>query len=166
MEETPYLTNREHLIERYGYLTLLGCGSHEYLECLLEISRLRKFQAGEVIAIEGEYDSWAYILLDGEVSILKGDQELARLFTPGDTFGEQVLIDLYPRSATVEAMTETLCLAIDGDRVNGMKNHERDSFNAVFFHLLAETLSGRLRASNEKILQLQQALDEHYGRAS
>ncbi len=159
MEESPYLVKREHLIERYGYLPLLGCGSPDYLKRLLAISRLRKFQAGEVIAIEGEYDHWAYILLDGEVLILKGDQELARLEVPGDTFGEQVLIDLEPRSATVEAVGESLCLAIDGALVSRMEHSERDSFNAIFFRLLAETLSARLRASNEKILQLQQALE-------
>jgi len=159
MEESPYLARREQLIARYGYLPLLGCDNPVYLGQLLAISRLRKFQAGEVIAIEGEYDHWAYILLDGEVCVLKDERELARLDSPGDTFGEQVLIDLEPRSATVEAVSETLCLAIDGALVSRMERNERDSFNAIFFRLLAETLSGRLRASNEKILQLQQALD-------
>ncbi len=160
MEETPYLTGRAHLIERYGYLPLLGCEQPDYLERLLAISRLRKFQPGEVIAIEGEYDHWAYILLDGEVCVLKQEQELARLNEPGTTFGEQVLIDLEPRSATVEAVAETLCLAIDGAQVQHLPRAERDAFCAVFFRLLAESLSARLRASNEKILELQEALNE------
>ncbi len=159
MEESPYLAQREHLIERYGYLPLLGCGSPDYLKRLLAISRLRKFQGGEVVAIEGEYDHWAYILLSGEVVVLKGERELARLSTPGDTFGEQVLVDLEPRSATVEAVAESLCLAIDGALVSRMARSELDAFNAVFFRLLAETLSARLRASNERLLSLQQALD-------
>lgn len=159
MEESPYLAKREHLIERYGYLPLLGCNNPGYLRSLLAISRLRKFQAGEVIAIEGEYDHWAYILLSGEVAILKGERELARLDTPGDTFGEQVLVDLRPRSATVEAVAETLCLAIDGALVCQMDRPERDAFNAIFFQLLAETLSARLRAVDEELLRLQAALE-------
>ncbi len=160
MQETPYLANREHLIERYGYLPLLSCGQPGYLHLLLSISRLRKFTAGEVIAIEGEYDHWAYILLEGEIAILRGEEELARLETPGDTFCEQVLVDLEPRSATVEAVSESLCLAIDGARVREMARADRDAFNAVFFRLLAETLSARLRHSNDSLLHLQRALDE------
>ncbi len=165
MEETPYLAHREHLIERYGYLPLLGSSNPDYLRRLLSIARLRKFQAGEVIAIEGEYDHWAYILLDGEVSILKGDRELARLETPGDTFGEQVLIDLRPRSATMEAVSETLCLAIDGALVGRMPRPERDAFNAIFFQLLAEALSARLRDANETLIRLQEALEDCQGEA-
>ena len=160
MEESPYLTNREHLIEKYGYLPLLGCDDRRYLELLLSFSKLRKYEMGEVITLEGEYDNWVYILLSGEVSVIKGEQELARIDTPGDAFGEQVLIDYRPRSATVEATTDTICLAIDSSRINELEEVDRDKFNTVFFRLLAETLSTKLRAVNQQLLTLQQELDE------
>jgi len=160
MEESPYLTNREHLIEKYGYLPLLGCDDQRYLELLLSFSKLQKYDAGEVITLEGEYDNWVYILLAGEVSVIKGDQELARIDTPGDAFGEQVLIDYRPRSATVESATDTICLAIDSSKISQMKEEDRDKFNTIFFRLLAETLSSKLRAVNQQLLSLQEELDE------
>lgn len=160
MEESPYLTNRENLIEKYGYLPLLGCDDRHYLEMLLSFSKLQKYEAGEVITQEGEYDNWVYILLAGEVSVIKGDQELARIDTPGDTFGEQVLIDYRPRSATVESATNVICLAINSSKINQLKEEDRDKFSTVFFRLLAETLSTKLRAVNQQLLLLQNKLDE------
>ncbi|HFQ91493.1 MAG TPA: cyclic nucleotide-binding domain-containing protein [Chromatiales bacterium] len=160
MDESPYLANREHLIEKYGYLPLLGCEDRRYLELLLRFSKLRKYDMGEVITLEGEYDNWVYILLSGEVSVSKDEQELARIDTPGDAFGEQVLIDYRPRSATVEATADTICLAIDSSRISELEEADRDKFNTVFFRLLAETLSTKLRAVNQQLLILQQALEE------
>lgn len=160
MEESPYLAKREHLIEKYGYLPLLGCDDPRYLELLMTFSKLRKYELGEVVTREGEYDNWVYILLSGEVSIIKDDQELARIDTPGDAFGEQVLIDYRPRSATVEATVDTICLAIDSSRINELDETDRDKFNTVFFRLLAETLSAKLRAVNQQLLLLQQELNE------
>jgi CRP/FNR family cyclic AMP-dependent transcriptional regulator len=47
----------------------------------------------------------AYIILDGEVSVRKGGQEIARL-GPGDTVGEAAIIAHKLRSASVVSVTE------------------------------------------------------------
>jgi CRP/FNR family cyclic AMP-dependent transcriptional regulator len=47
----------------------------------------------------------AYIILDGEVSVRKGGQEIARL-GPGDTVGEAAIVAHKLRSASVVSVTE------------------------------------------------------------
>lgn len=47
----------------------------------------------------------AYIILDGEVSVRKGREEIARL-GPGDTVGEAAIVSHRLRSASVVSVTE------------------------------------------------------------
>jgi len=83
------------------------------------VSRLspRSYAAGTVIVREGEPADDFYILIEGEVAILKrGTQgeslELARL-QPGAYFGEIGLLHNVPRTATVQAVTPVKVLALD-----------------------------------------------------
>lgn len=46
----------------------------------------------------------AYLLVDGEVSVRKGKEEIARL-GPGDVIGEMAIVDHKLRSASVVSMT-------------------------------------------------------------
>lgn len=164
MEESPYLTGREHLIAKYGYLSFFGSRDEKYLASLLSISKLQRYDAGELLTVEGEYDAWIYIILSGEVRVCKQGEEIARLSRPGETVGELGLIDHAPRSATVEALDETLCLAIDGDKIEEMEEAQRDAFLAVFYRILAETLAGRLRATSAELAQTRRELDQCRGR--
>lgn len=47
----------------------------------------------------------AYLIVDGEVSVRKGKQEVARL-GPGDVIGEMAIVEHKLRSASVVSMTE------------------------------------------------------------
>jgi CRP/FNR family transcriptional regulator, cyclic AMP receptor protein len=61
-------------------------------------------EAGQVIFEEGKSGSVMYVILDGEVEILKGES-LITTIGPGGIIGEMALIDAGPRSATARAKT-------------------------------------------------------------
>jgi CRP/FNR family cyclic AMP-dependent transcriptional regulator len=61
-------------------------------------------EAGQVIFEEGKPGSVMYVILDGEVEILKGES-LITTIGPGGIIGEMALIDAGPRSATARAKT-------------------------------------------------------------
>ena len=71
----------------------------------------RTYGEGEAIVREGDVGVGMYVILSGEVSIVQqgtdGQQlELAQ-FGPGDFFGDQVLLDESPRTASVLTRSTT-----------------------------------------------------------
>lgn len=61
------------------------------------------FAPGETLLTEGGTDGRLYVLISGEVVVLKGETEVARVSSPGAVFGEiSALLDT-PYSATVRA---------------------------------------------------------------
>jgi CRP-like cAMP-binding protein len=60
---------------------------------------------GEVLLAEGGREEILYILIEGEVEVLKGDFQINTVSEPGAIFGEMsVLLDL-PHTATVKTHT-------------------------------------------------------------
>lgn len=64
-----------------------------------------------VIITQGEKGDKLYVLLDGEVLVMKGIKPVAQLDAP-NWFGELALIDNAPRSATVVAKTSCRLLIV------------------------------------------------------
>ena len=62
---------------------------------------------GEVILEEGEESTDAYIILEGEVNILKKNKVIANL-NENSLFGEIGLVDQRPRTATCVAKTNCI----------------------------------------------------------
>ena len=103
MLESQYLAGRDDLLESMKKVPFLRSYSDKFLRKILELSKIRRYQAGEVITREGEYDCWLYVILAGEVKVVKNDEEIARLDAAGGTFGELAVIDGEPRSAATFA---------------------------------------------------------------
>ena len=61
-------------------------------------------KAGDVILEEGEKSTDAYIILEGEVNVLKSNKVIATL-QENSLFGEISLVDQRPRTATCVAKT-------------------------------------------------------------
>lgn len=69
------------------------------------------FDAGEPIFREGETGDALYLVLEGKVRVIKGDRELAQL-GERQCVGEMAILDSEPRSATVEAVTDSVLLKL------------------------------------------------------
>lgn len=159
MLESQYLAGRDDLLETVKKIPFLRSYSDKFLRKILELSKMRRYRAGEVITREGEYDSWLYVILAGEVNVVKNDEEIARLDAGGGTFGELSVIDGEPRSAATFAVGETTCLAIDGSFIDRLESQERQEFEAVYFRLLSEILAHRLRQTSAELSRLKQEME-------
>jgi CRP-like cAMP-binding protein len=83
----------------------------EGLAALAERATQVDFPAGHVIARQGEIGTGFFVIVEGDVRVVRDGAELARL-GPGDFFGEMSVIDGLPRVAQVVATTDTRCLAL------------------------------------------------------
>ena len=72
------------------------------LTILAEKVSRRHFGAGDVITREGDEGEELFLIAKGEVELMRGDHEVARL-GPTDFFGEVSLVSGVPRNATVVA---------------------------------------------------------------
>jgi CRP-like cAMP-binding protein len=123
------------------------------LEVLAELSRPRGFARGQVIVEEGELGDSLYVLVAGEVEVLRRDgsedKTLARL-EPPEFFGEMALIDREQRSATVRAVSEVTALQLTAQNFTAFRKQSRDGFTFVVINI-ARTLSSRLRETNARL---------------
>eukprot|EP01017_Pseudomicrothorax_dubius_P011191 TRINITY_DN14139_c0_g1_i1.p1 TRINITY_DN14139_c0_g1~~TRINITY_DN14139_c0_g1_i1.p1 ORF type:complete len:219 (+),score=49.53 TRINITY_DN14139_c0_g1_i1:457-1113(+) len=83
----------------------------------------QRFEPGQVIVEEGDQASSFYLIKEGTVSILKGDEETRKLHKK-DFFGEQALFFGTVRQRTVKAFSKTVLLAIGCDAVNATLGNE------------------------------------------
>ena len=113
MIESDYLKDNVNYVERLGKMKSLADFSEKDLKGILEMSKIRKYEPGEVILEEGVLDCWIYFLISGKIKVVKHDESLSILRRTGDVFGEMGIIDGSPRSASVYAVDETVCLATD-----------------------------------------------------
>lgn len=159
MEETAYLGGKKTIINILRKVPFLNPHEEGHLMAILELSKLRKYEKGEIITKEGDYDTWFYIILSGEVSVLKQGKVIARIDSHDGTFGELSVIDGEPRSATVCAATNITCLAVDASFRDRLSPEERLPFDAVYFRLLSEILAHRLRQTTREFSETGRELD-------
>jgi CRP-like cAMP-binding protein len=101
-----------------------------------------------------------YILFSGEVKIEKNGKEIARLDETGSTFGELAAIDGKSRSASVEAVGPTVCLAIDTSFMNETAEPlEQALFVSILYKLFAEVIAQHLRSANEELVRVRSELE-------
>ena len=153
MEESNYLIDKNGLYDRFRKFPFLSSIDEKHLGSMLRLSKMRKYYADEVITREGEYDSFMYIIITGQVRIMKQGERIARLRRQGDTFGELAIIDGETRSASVIADVDSILLAIDVSFIDRLGPEERDEFCAVFYKYLAEILAKRLRETDKDLVE-------------
>lgn len=123
-----------------------GC-SPEVIERLADASEALDFAAGQVIVQQGQVGNGLYIVMSGEVRILAGDEELARL-GPGETIGELSVLDQQPRVASAVASVDSVCLALASwDLIALIEQDPSLALN------LLRQLAGRLRHADEQLRQ-------------
>jgi hypothetical protein len=105
-------------------------------------------EAGEPIIREGEEEPSFYVLVDGEVAVCKGSNEIVRLGA-GDCFGEMGMIPGRRRTATIEAETAVTVLKVRSPII------ERASINCQlrFQRKFLCTLIERLEYTTDRIAE-------------
>jgi CRP-like cAMP-binding protein len=116
----------------------------------------KSYGENEVIFQEGDVGRACFIVAEGSVEILRSDpvsgrEEQMGIMGPGDFFGEMVLLDELPRSATARTLSATRLHILYKSHFDVLlANHGRVALELL--HNLARLLSARLRRQNEDVL--------------
>ena len=81
------------------------------LRQVLQVTEVEQYTDRQVIVREGEQGEQLYIVLSGQVEVMRSGAPVARL-DPGEHFGEMALIRNQPRSASARALGATQLMVI------------------------------------------------------
>jgi len=154
MIESEYLKDNITFLQKLGQMPTLDAFPEEDLKGILQLSKIRKYKPGELILEEGYYDCWIYFLVSGKVRVVKHGEDLSVLRRTGDVFGEMGIIDGSPRSASVYAVDETVCLATDASYIDRLTGNDKVTFCYVLYRIFCEILANRLRLTSEELIKV------------
>lgn len=156
MLESDYLKDNIDFLQKLGHMPTLDLFSEEDLKGALRLSKIRKYEPGELILEEGALDCWIYFLVSGNVRIVKQGEDLSILKRTGDVFGEMGIIDGSPRSASIYAIDETVCLATDASYIDRLSGNEKVAFCFILYRIFAEILANRLRLTTDTLVKVKE----------
>lgn len=114
------------------------------------------FNPGEVLLAEGERTGILYILIEGEVEVLKEDFQITTISEPGSLFGEvSVLLDS-PHTATVKALTTSRVYVVQ--RASEFLQSQAD-----ITYQLARLLAQRLHGVTTYLVDLKNQFEDQEG---
>ena len=113
---------------------------------VLRVTQWLQCEADSVIVTEGEIDECFYIIVLGEVSVSKGNKNLAVL-KQGDCFGEMAILSKTKRTANIKALSKAVLMKINASIM------EETSLNTQnrFFKVFSKTLIQRLAYANQML---------------
>ena len=112
-----------------------------------------RFNPGDVLLAEGDRSGKLYLLIDGEVEVLKGDYQINVVSEPGAIFGEiSALLDL-PHMATVRATAETSAYVADSG--SGLLQSNKE----IAYHL-SRMLAQRLHGVTSYLVDLKSQFED------
>jgi CRP-like cAMP-binding protein len=109
----------------------------------------RSFKPGSILIEEGGRDGKLFVLIEGQVEVLRKETQVSYIDEPGSIFGEMsVLLDM-PYSATVKALSTVSAYVID----DAIKFFESQPEIAIY---VASLLARRLYYTTSYLVDLQQ----------
>jgi CRP-like cAMP-binding protein len=156
------VTDKAEILQRVGLFSGVF-QNKDALKALADIMTVENCPVGKKLLVEGELGDEFFILISGQVSVLKktGDEDtfkvaiLTGAMTP--SLGEAGLIEAEPRSATISCDTE--CQFLRLTRSTFAKFCDQNPGWAVpILKKIASQVMARLRQSDKDILLLHEAL--------
>lgn len=113
-----------NVIEILTNCQLFSQVSNGALARLVTIARLCNFAKGELIVREGHPCPGVYVVGSGLVRVFKtgpaGKEHVLHLVGPGNTFAEVAAVGQFDMPASAQAVTDTVCALLPGDRFHRM----------------------------------------------
>jgi CRP-like cAMP-binding protein len=98
----------------------------------------RVVEAGRIVVGGDEVDSSLYIIVAGQVRVVRGSQE-PTILSEDDTFGELAILDPDPQPAEITAVEDTHLLQLDQESFRELVGEHRDVAWTIM-QLLAQRL--------------------------
>ena len=154
--------------DRLREIGIFGALSDTTLERLTQDLAQLRFAPGEVVFKEGDPAREMFVVLDGELEVLKrsrkGRDARVAILGPNDAFGEMSIIDVMPRSATIRALAPTRLLRLRTEDLDALYRYDLKSYAIITLNV-ARDLSRRLRVTDGMLADFT-SMVEHYGPGS
>jgi CRP/FNR family cyclic AMP-dependent transcriptional regulator len=152
-------------IEGLREIGLFGALSDEVLTHLTTTLKQLTLIPGDTIFREGEPAHEMFVLLDGEVEVVKksrqGRDYRIALLGPTDCFGEMSVVDMQPRSASVRALAPSRVLRISSEDMDALYRYDLKSYALITLNI-ARDLSRRLRVTDGILAEFTANVLEQY----
>ena len=142
-------------IEMLQGMPLFGAITESALQLLLEQAHTVSVRASDFFFREGEPASGMFVLERGRVAVMKAwrDKEwVLRHLGTGDCFGEMALLDLLPRSASVQALEDCVAIELTPAHLHRLFESDMEQFALIQMNMGRE-VSRRLRITDEQQFQ-------------
>ena len=136
---------RKDSIEKLRKVALFSSCSQRDLQRIARAGDEVLVPAGNVLMEQGDMGREAYVILEGTAVVRRNKRKIADL-GPGESVGELSLLDLGPRTATVEAGTDLRVMVLTARSFTGLL----DDSPALARKLLA-SMASRVRELDRKI---------------
>ena len=146
---------------------LFGGLDEESLTVLARELPTAHVEAGADVVCEGEPATEMFIVIGGELEVLKSSKDGASevrvaVFGPGDWFGEMAVLDVQPRSATVRAVAPTMLLKMGAKEVERLLYRRDLKAYSLFIMNIARELSRRLRVADGILAKFVTDMQDEY----
>lgn len=146
---------------------LFGGLSDQVLQGLADTLELIELQPGAVAFREGDSGREMFVLLEGEMEVLKRSKRdveaRVAVLGPNDWFGEMSILDVMPRSATVRAIAPSRLLRITAHDLDALYRRDLKSYTLLVLNVARE-MSRRLRVADSLLAELVANMLDEYAR--
>jgi CRP-like cAMP-binding protein len=126
-----------------------------------------ELSAGTTVFKEGDSGREMFIILDGEVEVLRrskrGHETRVAILGPNDWFGEMSILDVLPRSATTRVLAPTRLLKVSAHDLDTLYRKDLKAY-ALFVLNVAREMSRRLRVADGLLAELVTNVMDEYTR--
>ena len=141
-DEQAHVSKVTSTFSTLRHVQLLAELSHAELTKVCQYFEMQEFQPSAEIVLQGDASEGLYVIVDGEVEIVRGEKVL-NVLTAGTHFGEMALLNQRPRTATARAKSKSTVLYLSRERFYSVVQQNHIVGIKVLWKL-AQTLSMRL----------------------
>lgn len=131
--------------------------NHREIARVMSLATSQVFPKNQRIIEEGKPGTQIFIIAQGSVEILKGDQSLTTK-KAGEILGEMAILDNSPRSASVVTSETTTCLVIQQKDLFDLLRRE-SQLAVKLLWALSQSLNQRLRFTTEQLAEVKATLE-------
>ena len=144
-------------VELLQAMPIFGAISDDTLKFLLERSKDVSVDKDDYFFRENDQGSSMFVLEQGRVAVLKSWVDQSKVLAyldSGDCFGEMALIEMCPRSASIQAAEDCTALELSFDSLHELYQHDLEQFTIIQMNTSREVCR-RLRKADDLLFQVQ-----------
>ena len=131
--------------------------TNDEIKSLAKSVEVRDYEGGTVIVREGEDADTLYLVVAGNVNVMKGNDQFLAMLGRNGFFGEMGLFaEGAKRSANCVAATPTTCALIDKIHLYGFCEQQPD-IGVKIYQAIIKTLAERLQSTSADLAMLMSA---------